>query len=243
MILSHGNAYELWINHKNGWNAEIFRERYNDVLDRYDFIVGDWGYSQLRLKGFFKDNNTKATKDLTIQALHEYLSEYCNFGCAYFVLERQPDKNGTVRVKSSYEQTEAEWYDLPPKKPQPQPPVQSKPISQKPAQQQQRPNTQKPVQHQQNAQSQQSQQSQQIQGSPAHQKQHPKPFNKPQHQPSMQTNVNHTNANQTNANQTNVHANQSNQESKRPPRFRDRERNRNNRNPRRRDQESTEGEF
>ena len=92
MILAHGNVYELWLNHKNGWNQEAFRDRYNEVLDRYDYIVGDWGHNQLRLKGFFKANHSKATKETSIVSLQDYLYEYCNFGCAYFVLEKVQHK-------------------------------------------------------------------------------------------------------------------------------------------------------
>ena len=40
--------------YREGFNAEKLGERYSDVLARYDYIVGDWGYEQLRLKGFFK---------------------------------------------------------------------------------------------------------------------------------------------------------------------------------------------
>ncbi|WP_082083591.1 YutD family protein [Paenibacillus beijingensis] len=88
MILIGGKSYELVHEHKNAWNPEVFRERYSEVLDRYDFIIGDWGYNQLRLKGFFRDNHPKATKDSAYSAIMEYVNEYCNFGCAYFVLEK-----------------------------------------------------------------------------------------------------------------------------------------------------------
>jgi len=88
IYMAGGNAYRLVRNHKNGWNPEAFRERYCDVLERYDYIVGDWGYNQLRLKGFFRDNHPKATKDTAISGLMDYLSEYCNFGCAWFVLAK-----------------------------------------------------------------------------------------------------------------------------------------------------------
>ncbi len=89
MVHIGGKTYELIRNHKNGWNAEAFRERYSEVLDRYDFIVGDWGYNQLRLKGFYYPHRSRITKDSDITALEDYLNEYCNFGCAYFVLERK----------------------------------------------------------------------------------------------------------------------------------------------------------
>lgn len=93
MIHIGGKTFELIRDHKNGFNLEAFRDRYNEVLDRYDYIVGDWGYSQLRLKGFFKEGSQKANKDTSIAGLHDYLNEYCNFGCAYFIVEKVSSKD------------------------------------------------------------------------------------------------------------------------------------------------------
>lgn len=87
-----GKNYEIVQNHKDGWNPEVFRDRYSEVLERYDYIIGDWGYSQLRLKGFYRDNHPKATKDSTISSMVDYINEYCNFGCAYFVLQKSKDQ-------------------------------------------------------------------------------------------------------------------------------------------------------
>ena len=33
-------------------DPERLGERFSEVLARYDYIVGDWGYEQLRLRGF-----------------------------------------------------------------------------------------------------------------------------------------------------------------------------------------------
>jgi uncharacterized protein YutD len=92
-----GKTYELIKEYKNGYNYEALRERYGEVLERYDYIVGDWGYSQLRLKGFFKENHQKVTKETSIAGLADYLGEYCNFGCAYFILEKANPKNGGAK--------------------------------------------------------------------------------------------------------------------------------------------------
>ena len=91
MIHIQGKTYALVKEHKDGWNAEVFRARYSDVLERYDYIVGDWGYNQLRLKGFYKETSNKATKDSNIASFEDYINEYCNFGCAYFVLQKVED--------------------------------------------------------------------------------------------------------------------------------------------------------
>lgn len=82
-------AYEVVVNYREGFDAEKLNERYNEVLAKYDYIVADWGFEQLRLRGFYKATNKRANKDQLINTLQDYLYEYCNFGCAYFVLERQ----------------------------------------------------------------------------------------------------------------------------------------------------------
>ncbi|WEK56381.1 MAG: DUF1027 domain-containing protein [Candidatus Cohnella colombiensis] len=91
--MAGGNAFAVIHDHKNGWNPEAFRERYSDVLDRFDYIVGDWGYQQLRLRGFYRDGHPRATKDSTISSLVDYINEYCNFGCAYFVVSKTDVKD------------------------------------------------------------------------------------------------------------------------------------------------------
>ncbi|MCM3112952.1 YutD family protein [Lederbergia lenta] len=88
MMMINNQQYELIDEFRDGYNEEAIRERYSDILAKYDYIVGDWGYGQLRLKGFFSDQNQKASFDSKIGTLTEYLYEYCNFGCAYFVLKK-----------------------------------------------------------------------------------------------------------------------------------------------------------
>nr|WP_035532639.1 YutD family protein [Halobacillus kuroshimensis] len=83
-----GKTFDILENHQEGFQQEEVEGRFSDILNKYDFIVGDWGYGQLRLKGFYDDQNSKATFDTKISTLEDYLYEYCNFGCAYFVLKR-----------------------------------------------------------------------------------------------------------------------------------------------------------
>lgn len=88
LIRTQAGVYELVEEGRDGWNPEAFKERYSDILDKYDYIVGDWGYSQLRLRGFYENTNKKVPFEQKIATLDEYLQEFCNFGCAYFVLKR-----------------------------------------------------------------------------------------------------------------------------------------------------------
>ncbi|UII55418.1 YutD family protein [Cytobacillus spongiae] len=88
MISINNISYDLVEERRDGYNEEAFRSRYSDILARYDYIVGDWGYGQLRLKGFFDDQNQKAAYDTKISTYTEYLYEFCNFGCPYFVVKK-----------------------------------------------------------------------------------------------------------------------------------------------------------
>lgn len=79
-------------NVKNAFDVTAFTQRFSDILLKYDYIVGDWGNEQLRLKGFYKEETQGKTKTPYIGYLDDYLKEYCNFGCAYFVLENPNPK-------------------------------------------------------------------------------------------------------------------------------------------------------
>lgn len=98
-LLIGERQYRLVRNYREGFDAERLGERFSEVLTRYDYIVGDWGYEQLRLKGFFREEDRKSLPEQRIDALEDYLYEYCNFGCAYFVLERTGGKRQQPRKK------------------------------------------------------------------------------------------------------------------------------------------------
>lgn len=100
MITVGGRRYQLVLDHKQGFVKDKFAERYMDILEKYDYIVGDWGYEQLRLRGFYKDEERRANKDQQISTLEDYLYEYCNFGCAYFVLARLDAPEAKPRRRS-----------------------------------------------------------------------------------------------------------------------------------------------
>lgn len=88
-----GASYKLQKNYQNAFDLAQFKERYTDLFEKFDYIVGDLGYDQLRLRGFYYDGTKGVPLDMRISSLEDYLVEYCNFGCAYFVLERQDEKS------------------------------------------------------------------------------------------------------------------------------------------------------
>jgi len=83
------HPFEIVFEYRDGFDLDKFVERFSPVLNKYDYIVGDWGFEQLRLKGFFKDETKDVQRSQTIGSVQDYLYEYCNFGCAYFILKNE----------------------------------------------------------------------------------------------------------------------------------------------------------
>jgi len=81
-----GRPYDLLVNFHDGFDVQKLEERFSEILTKYDYIVGDMGFEQLRLHGFYQSNSKKGLPSQNIDRLQDYLFEYCNFGCAYFVL-------------------------------------------------------------------------------------------------------------------------------------------------------------
>ena len=82
-------TYLLVKDYREGFNFDAFYERYQEYFEKFDFIVGDWAHGKLRLRGFYQLYQRRVPKDQTIDYLEDYLREFCNFECAYFVLAKE----------------------------------------------------------------------------------------------------------------------------------------------------------
>ena len=49
--------YEVIKNEKEAIDEELLKEKITDYFDGFDYILGDWAYSKIRLKGFNDKNN------------------------------------------------------------------------------------------------------------------------------------------------------------------------------------------
>ena len=80
--------YDIIKNIKDGYDEEVLNEVYTDYFSEFDYIVGDWAYGKLRLKGFNdkKNKNYKPINDYNL--IDEYINKYCAYGCKYFVLKK-----------------------------------------------------------------------------------------------------------------------------------------------------------
>ncbi|AQM40451.1 MULTISPECIES: YutD family protein [Staphylococcus] len=106
MIKVNSFYFEIIEEYRECFDETLFANRYADILDKYDYIVGDFGYDQLRLKGFYKDSNKKAELSKRFSTIQDYLLEYCNFGCPYFILRKVPESEIKSRIETEDENAE-----------------------------------------------------------------------------------------------------------------------------------------
>ena len=80
--------YELDVDYKDGFDYEAVLEKVTDYFNDFDYIVGDWSYGKLRLKGFYNhDNkNTKSFNDYS--KCSDYIKNECAYDCRWFSLKK-----------------------------------------------------------------------------------------------------------------------------------------------------------
>lgn len=82
------NKYEIIKDYKNGFDNNEFISKCTDYFYDFDYVVGDWAYDKLRLKGFYEDENKKAKEFNKIGNLDKYLKGNCAYDCKYFVAKK-----------------------------------------------------------------------------------------------------------------------------------------------------------
>lgn len=87
-IMKDKIIYEITKDYKNGYNKEEFESKCTDYFEGFDYVVGDWAYGKLRLKGFYESSNKKCKEMNNIENLNKYIKENCAFDCAYFVAKK-----------------------------------------------------------------------------------------------------------------------------------------------------------
>ena len=88
MITINNKKYEIIEDARNCLDVDILKDKITDYFDTYDYIVGDWAYGKLRLKGFNDKNNKNFNETNDFKNVKKYIQDYCAYGCKYFILKR-----------------------------------------------------------------------------------------------------------------------------------------------------------
>ena len=89
-IVINNIEYKLLEDNRDCFVLDEVKEKLNDTdyFNIYDYILGDYSYEKLRLKGFYNKNNKNAKKINSFEYIKDYIKDYCSYGCKYFILEK-----------------------------------------------------------------------------------------------------------------------------------------------------------
>ncbi len=80
--------YEIIKDEKEALDVELLNEKITDYFDTFDYIVGDWAYGKLRLKGFNDITSKTYKKHNDIKNVEKYINDKCAYGCKYFIIKK-----------------------------------------------------------------------------------------------------------------------------------------------------------
>lgn len=80
--------YELIKDYKNGFDNDEVVLKLTDYFIPFDYVLGDWSYGKLRLKGFCNENNSYYRKLNDIKNVEDYVKKHCSYECRYFILKK-----------------------------------------------------------------------------------------------------------------------------------------------------------
>lgn len=88
MVTIDNKNYEIIKNVKDAFDLSDITGKITDYYDNFDYILGDYAYGKVRLKGF-NDKTNKYYKPINdINMVDDYINNCCAYGCKYFILKK-----------------------------------------------------------------------------------------------------------------------------------------------------------
>jgi len=87
-IVIREKKYKIIKDYGNTVNDSNLNELVTDYYDNFDYIVGDWAYGKLRLKGFYNKKSKFVKEFNNIENVEDYINNNCAYGCKHFILEK-----------------------------------------------------------------------------------------------------------------------------------------------------------
>lgn len=87
-IKLNNNEYEITKDEKECFIMEEVEPYFTDYFDKFDYVVGDFAYDKVRLKGFYTNKHKNASSINSIENVETYIENYCAYGAKYFILKK-----------------------------------------------------------------------------------------------------------------------------------------------------------
>ena len=59
-----------------------------DYFDPFDYVLGDFSYDKVRLKGYYDSNHKQVKKYNDYKNIDNYIKDYCSVGCNVFIIKK-----------------------------------------------------------------------------------------------------------------------------------------------------------
>ena len=86
-IIIDNKKYEVVENYRDAIDKDDLEGKITDYYDNFDYILGDYAYGKVRLKGFNEKKNKNFKKINDYSYIKEYIKKYCAYECKYFILK------------------------------------------------------------------------------------------------------------------------------------------------------------
>lgn len=80
--------YTVLRNVRDALDVKELEEKLTEYFDDFDYILGDYAYGKLRLKGFNNKENKNFKPYNDIDTLDNYIENNCAYGCRHFVISK-----------------------------------------------------------------------------------------------------------------------------------------------------------
>mgnify|MGYP001861478883 FL=1 len=91
-ITVNKQKYLVMREERDAIDLEQLEKGLTDYFLDFDYVVGDWSYGRLRLKGFNSKTNPRFKEINDIDKVDDYLRDFCAYGCRYFIIGKENDK-------------------------------------------------------------------------------------------------------------------------------------------------------
>ena len=88
-IKLNDKEYEVIKDVRDALNMEDLESLMTEYFDDFDYVVGDYAYGKLRLKGFYDSDNKNVKKINDISDLDKYIEDKCAYGCKWFEIKKK----------------------------------------------------------------------------------------------------------------------------------------------------------
>ncbi len=83
----NNKKYDVIENYKDALNVADLDGKITEYYDSFDYILGDYAYGKVRLKGFNEKTNKNYKPINDYAKLKEYLKKCCAYDCKYFIIK------------------------------------------------------------------------------------------------------------------------------------------------------------